>query len=131
MSCPVRLVVLGCVRTYFMQVGKSVYSEGLCLCVRLFNCCSTNYMLNVWCVQQSPLTSYMYIDTCGKLPAMFALFAVLGPVRPYTIRPFLPSFLSLRHVRKDNSPALLYCKQWKTGRSLRARLHILHMCSSS
>ena len=33
-------------------------------------------------------------DTCGKLPGTLAVFAVLGPVRPRTIKPFLPPFLS-------------------------------------
>ena len=34
------------------------------------------------------------LDACGKLLAMLALFAVLDPMHPHTIKPFLPSFLS-------------------------------------
>ena len=43
---------------------------------------------------------------CGKLPCTLALFAVLGPVRPRTIKPFLPSFLSWRHSREKRYQAL-------------------------
>ena len=42
----------------------------------------------------------------GKLPATLALFAVLGPVHPRTIKPFLPSFLSRRHSREKRYQAL-------------------------
>ena len=47
-------------------------------------------------VWQSPPAygSRPLLDTSGKLPGMLALFAVLGPVRPRKIEPFLPSFLS-------------------------------------
>ena len=37
---------------------------------------------------------------------MLALFAVLGPVHPRTIKPFLPSFLSWRHSREKRYQAL-------------------------
>ena len=43
---------------------------------------------------------------CGKLPATLALFAVLGPLHPRTIKPFLPSFLSRRHSREKRYQAL-------------------------
>ena len=43
--------------------------------------------------------------TCGKLPGTSALFAVLAPVRPCTIEPFLPSFLSQRHSREKRYQA--------------------------
>ena len=46
------------------------------------------------------------LDTCGKLPATLALFAVLGPVHPRTIKPFLPSFLSWHHSREKRYQAL-------------------------
>ena len=42
----------------------------------------------------------------GKLPATLALFAVLGPLHPCTIKPFLPSFLSRRHSREKRYQAL-------------------------
>ena len=53
-----------------------------------FAYCSTNYTLNARCIRQ------LSTDMCGKLPSMLALFAVLGPVHPHTIKPFLPFFLS-------------------------------------
>ena len=43
---------------------------------------------------------------CGKSPGTLALFAVLGPVRPRTIKPFLPPFLSRRHSREKRYQAL-------------------------
>ena len=45
-----------------------------------------------------------YPDMCGKLPCTLALFTVLGPACPRTIKPFLPPFL------------------WKAGRGLGMRL---------
>ena len=49
---------------------------------------STDYMLNTRCVRQ--------------LPGTLALFTVLGPVHPCTIKPFLVSLLSwYTHVRRD------------------------------
>ena len=39
-------------------------------------------------------TIALHSDACGNLPDTLALFPVLGPVRPCTIKPFLPSFLS-------------------------------------
>ena len=43
---------------------------------------------------------------CGKLPATLALFAVLDPLHPRTIKPFLPSFLSRRHSCEKRYQAL-------------------------
>ena len=43
---------------------------------------------------------------CGKLPATLALFAVLGPLHPRTIKPFLLFFLSRRHSREKRYQAL-------------------------
>ena len=63
-----------------------------------------------------------------KLTGTLGLFAVLGPVRPHTIRPFLPSFLSLRHSReKDDRPSFPYYKRRKAGHGLRTRLDIQHV----
>ena len=45
-------------------------------------------------------------DTCGKLPCTLALFAVLDPVHPHTIKPFLPSFLSWHQSHKKRYHAL-------------------------
>ena len=50
-------------------------------------------------------TSYV-LDMCGKLPGILALFAVLGPVCPRTIKPFLLSFLSWHHSREKTYQAL-------------------------
>ena len=50
-------------------------------------------------VRQSPPASY----TCGKLPGTLAL---LGSMRPCTIKPFLPPFLSWRHSCEKRYQAL-------------------------
>ena len=63
--------------------GKNFQNKQLC-----FAYCSTDYTLNARCIRQ------LSTDTCGKLPSTLALFAVLGPMHPHTIKPFLPSFLS-------------------------------------
>ena len=42
----------------------------------------------------------------SRLPGTLALFAVLGPVCPRTIKLFLPSFLSWCHSRKKRNQAL-------------------------
>ena len=64
--------------------------------------CEWKFLGCVSCIVQPTMRSILgvydncpplAIDTCGKLPAMLALFAVLGPVRPRTIKPFLSSFL--------------------------------------
>ena len=54
-------------------------------------------------------------------------FTVLSPVCPRTIKPFLPLFLSWRHMRKDTrpSPGFSYCKRWKAGLGLGIRLDVI------
>ena len=46
------------------------------------------------------------LDTWGKLPPSLALLAVLGLVRPHTIKLFLPSILSWRHSHEKRYQAL-------------------------
>ena len=43
---------------------------------------------------------------CSKLPGTLALYTVLGLVRPCTIKPFLPSFLSWHHPHEKRYQAL-------------------------
>ena len=66
------------------------------------------------------------LDMWGRLPRPLALFAVLGIVRPRTINPFLPSFLSWCHSCEKRyqalSPTFLYWKWQKAGRGLETRL---------
>ena len=51
-----------------------------------------------------------YIDTCSKLPATFALFSVLSlPVRPRTIKVFLPPFYPQQCSREKKYQALITC----------------------
>ena len=64
---------------------------------------------------------------CSKLLATLAHFAVLGPVDPHTIKPFLSSFLSRRHPHEKRYQALsrfsvlIATKSW-AGHGSKARV---------
>ena len=84
-----------------------------------FAYCSTDYMLNAWCIRQSPPASQIRVVSY-LVPWLFLLFwAQYAHAQLF--------LLSRCHVRKDTrpSPALPYWKQWKAGQGLGTRLFFL------